>query len=29
LQRLVEEGVLEKLAKPTRYRSALGAGRLL
>jgi predicted Rossmann fold nucleotide-binding protein DprA/Smf involved in DNA uptake len=29
LQRLVDEGVLEKLAKPTRYRSAIGAGRLL
>lgn len=29
LQRLVEEGVLEKLTKPTRYRSAIGAGRLL
>ena len=28
LKRLVEEGVLEKLSKPTRYRSAAAAGRL-
>ena len=28
LQRLVEEGVLEKLSKPTRYRST-ASGRLL
>ncbi|MBI2215855.1 MAG: DNA-protecting protein DprA [Candidatus Rokubacteria bacterium] len=28
LQRLVQEGVLEKLPRPTRYRSAPGSGRL-
>ena len=28
LKRLVEEGVVEKLSKPTRYRSAAAAGRL-
>lgn len=28
LKRLVEEGMLEKLSKPTRYRSAAAAGRL-
>jgi predicted Rossmann fold nucleotide-binding protein DprA/Smf involved in DNA uptake len=28
LKRLVEEGVLEKLSKPTRYRSPAAAGRL-
>lgn len=28
LKRLVEEGVLEKLSKPTRYRSTAAAGRL-
>lgn len=28
LRRLVEKGVLEKLSKPTRYRSAAAAGRL-
>lgn len=28
LQRLVEEGVLERLSKPTRYRSAATSGRL-
>lgn len=28
LQRLVREGVLEKLSKPTRYRSAKASGRL-
>ena len=28
LQRLVKEGVLEKLSKPSRYRSAPGSGRL-
>lgn len=28
LRRLVEEGVLEKLSKPSRYRSAPGSGRL-
>ena len=28
LQRLVKEGVLQKLSKPTRYRSAPGSGRL-
>jgi hypothetical protein len=29
LQRLVEEGVIEKLSKPTCYRSAATSGRLL
>jgi len=28
LQRLVKEGVLEKLSKPTRYRSSAASGRL-
>jgi hypothetical protein len=28
LRRLVKEGVLEKLSKPSRYRSAPGSGRL-